>query len=157
MEGPYKLLPAEQAKLPNWAYSASRSLYGPSMSYLLGFQTKYIWNPWGIPVHPAQLVLLYLSTLLDSWLAHCVLNTYFIYYRRSSLLTVFGFCGSAPCGRSAIIRDLIKLKSTEKPTAQGERVCLKDSKYILFEDLENQTCKYKLLPAEPAKSANWAC
>ena len=32
---------------------------------------KYIWNPWGIPNHPVQLVLLYLSTLLDSWLAHC--------------------------------------------------------------------------------------
>ena len=43
------------------------------MSYLLGFQTKYIWNPWGIPDHPAQLVLLYLSTLLDSWLAHCAM------------------------------------------------------------------------------------
>ena len=40
MEGPYK-----PAKLPNWACSAGRSLYGPSMSYVLGFQTKYIWNP----------------------------------------------------------------------------------------------------------------
>ena len=54
MKGPYKLLPAEQAWFGNLASSASRSLYGPSMSYLLGFQTKYIWNPWGIPVHPAQ-------------------------------------------------------------------------------------------------------
>ena len=71
MEGPYKLLPAEQARFGNLAGLASMRLYGPSMSYFLGFQTKYIWNPWGIPVHPAQLVLLYLSTLLDSWLAHC--------------------------------------------------------------------------------------
>ena len=51
-----------------------RSLYGPSMSYFLGFQTEYIWNPWCIPINPAQLVLLYLSTLLDSWLAHFDLN-----------------------------------------------------------------------------------
>ena len=72
MEGPYKLLPAEPAKSPNRACLAGRSLYCPSMSYVLGFQTKYIWNPWGIPVHPAQLLLLYLSTLFDSWLAHCV-------------------------------------------------------------------------------------
>ena len=72
MEGPYKLLQAQQAKWMNRACLAGRSLYGPSMSDFLGFQTKYIWNPWGIPVHPAQLVLLYLSTLLDSWLAHCV-------------------------------------------------------------------------------------
>ena len=71
MEVPYKLLQSESAKLPNWACSAGRSLYGPSMSDFLGFQTKYTWNLWGIPVHPAQLVLLYLSFLLDSWLAHC--------------------------------------------------------------------------------------
>ena len=45
MEGKDNLLLAEQAKSPNQACSASRSLYGPSMSYLLGFQTKYIWNP----------------------------------------------------------------------------------------------------------------
>ena len=43
------------------------------MSYVLGFQTKYICNPWDIPVHPVQLVLLYLSILLNSWLAHCEL------------------------------------------------------------------------------------
>ena len=41
----------------------------------------YIWNPWGIPVHPAQLVLLYLSTLLDSWLVHCGRDSASIYER----------------------------------------------------------------------------
>ena len=46
------------------------SLYGHSRSYLLGFQINYVCNPC-IPIHPVQLVLLYLSTLLDSWLAHC--------------------------------------------------------------------------------------
>ena len=66
IEGPYKLLLAEQARFGNLAGSAGRSLYHPSMSYVLRFQTKYIWNLVGIPVHPAQLVLLYLSTLLDS-------------------------------------------------------------------------------------------
>ena len=70
MEEPHKLLLAKPAKLPNRACSAGRSLYSPSMSYVLGFQTKYIWNAWGILFHPAQSVLLYLSTLLDSWLAH---------------------------------------------------------------------------------------
>ena len=35
--------------------------------------------------------------------------------------------------------DLIKLKGTAKLAAQGEQVCLKDSKYILFEILENRT------------------
>ena len=40
-----------------------------------------------------------------------------------------------------LIRNLIKLKGTAKLTAQGERVCLKDSKYILFEILENRTWK----------------
>ena len=64
----YKLLLAEQAQ---FAGSADSSLYGPSMSYLLGFQAKYIWNPWDIPIHPLQLILQYLSTLLDSWLVHC--------------------------------------------------------------------------------------
>ena len=39
---------------------------------------------------------------------------------------------------SALMRNLIKLKSTVKLTAQGERVCLKDSKYILFEILEHR-------------------
>ena len=33
---------------------------------------------------------------------------------------------------SALIRNLMNLKGTVKLTAQGERVCLKDSKYILF-------------------------
>ena len=59
---------------PDLAGLAIRSLYCPSVSYLLGFLTKYIWNPWGIPVHPVQLVLLYLSTLLDSSLTHCDYN-----------------------------------------------------------------------------------
>ena len=40
---------------------------------------------------------------------------------------------------SALIRNLIKLKGTAKLTAQGERVCLEDFKYILFEILENPT------------------
>ena len=35
MEGPYKLLQAEQAQFGNWAGSASRSLYSPSMFYSL--------------------------------------------------------------------------------------------------------------------------
>ena len=33
----------------------------------------------------------------------------------------------------------MKLKGTAKLTAQGERVCLKDSKYILFEILAHRT------------------
>ena len=36
---------------------------------------------------------------------------------------------------SALIKNLIKLKGTAKLTAQGEQVCLKDSKYVLFEIL----------------------
>ena len=35
MEGPYKLLQAEQAQFGDWAGSASRSLYSPSMFYSL--------------------------------------------------------------------------------------------------------------------------
>ena len=70
---------------PNRACSAGRSLYGPSMSYVLGFQTKHIWNRWGILVHPAQLILLYLSTLLDSWLAHCDTLLLEIYTNRIGL------------------------------------------------------------------------
>ena len=42
---------------------------------------------------------------------------------------------------SALIRNLIKLKGSAKLTAQGEQVCLKDSKYILFEILANKTWK----------------
>ena len=72
MEGPYKLLPAEPAKPPNLACWAGRSLYGPSMSYLLGFQTKYILNPWGIPVHPIQVPSMSFANLLDSPWPHCV-------------------------------------------------------------------------------------
>ena len=40
---------------------------------------------------------------------------------------------------SALIRNLIKLKGKAKLTAQGERACLKDSKFILFEILANRT------------------
>ena len=40
---------------------------------------------------------------------------------------------------SVLIRNLIKLKGTAKLTAQDEQVCLKDSKYILFEILEDRT------------------
>ena len=42
---------------------------------------------------------------------------------------------------SALIRNLIKLKGTAKLTTQDEQVCLKDSKYILIEILENRTWK----------------
>ena len=42
---------------------------------------------------------------------------------------------------SALIRNLIKLKGTAKLAVQGEQVCLKDSKYILFEILANKTWK----------------
>ena len=42
---------------------------------------------------------------------------------------------------NALIRNLIKLKGTAKLTAQGEQVCLKDSKYILFEIIANRTWK----------------
>ena len=69
----------------NLAGSAGRSLYGPSLSDFLGFQTKYICYPWGIPVHLVQLVLLYLSTLLDSWLAHCASQIQ--YFTGSSIIT----------------------------------------------------------------------
>ena len=45
-------------------------------------------------------------------------------------------------GHSVLIRNLIKLTGTAKLTAQGEGVVfLKDSKYILFEILENRTWK----------------
>ena len=42
---------------------------------------------------------------------------------------------------SALIRNLIKLKGTEKLTAQGDWVCLKHSKYILFEILAHRKWK----------------
>ena len=53
---------------------------------------------------------------------------------------------------SALIRNLIKVKGTGKLTVQGERVCLKDSKYILFEILANRTWKGRTsscLPSQP--------
>ena len=51
------------------------------------------------------------------------------------------YCSSqnTPQGHSAQIRNLIKLKYIAKLAAQGEQVCLKDPKYILFEILENRT------------------
>ena len=42
---------------------------------------------------------------------------------------------------SALIRNLIELNGTAKLTAQGEWICLKDSKCILFEILANRTWK----------------
>ena len=48
---------------------------------------------------------------------------------------------------SVLIRNLIKLKGTAKLTAQDEQVCLKDSKYILFEILENRTLNMEQAPA----------
>ena len=52
---------------------------------------------------------------------------------------------------SALIRNLIKLKGTAKLTAQGERVCLKDSKYLLSKILENRTCKSRTSSCRPSK------
>ena len=52
---------------------------------------------------------------------------------------------------SALIMNLIKLKGTAKLTAQGEWVCLKDSKYILFEILENQTWKGRTSSCRPSQ------
>ena len=52
---------------------------------------------------------------------------------------------------STLIRNLIKLKGTAKLTAQGERVCLKDSKYILFEILANKTWKGRTSSCWPIK------
>ena len=46
---------------------------------------------------------------------------------------------------SALIRNLIKLKGTVKLTAQGERACLKYSKYILFEILADRTSIFHIL------------
>ena len=50
---------------------------------------------------------------------------------------------------SALIRNLIKLKGTAK---HDEQICLKDSKYILFEILENWTwkgCTNSCWPSQP--------
>ena len=51
----------------------------------------------------------------------------------------------------------MKLRGTAKLNAQGERVCLKDSKYILFEILENRTWKGRTSSCQPSKpdSAIW--
>ena len=59
-------------------------------------------------------------------------------------------CKESP--HSALIRNLIKLKCTVKLTAQGKRVCLKDSKYILFEILAHRTwkgCVSSCRPSQP--------
>ena len=53
--------------------------------------------------------------------------------------------------QSALIRNLIKLKGTAKLMAQGGRVCLKDSKYILFEILANRTWKGCTSSCRPSK------
>ena len=52
---------------------------------------------------------------------------------------------------SALIRNLIKLKGTAKQTAQDEQVCLKDSKYILFEILAHRTWKGRTSSCRPSK------
>ena len=52
---------------------------------------------------------------------------------------------------SALIRNLIKLKGTAKLTALDEQVCLKDSKYILFEILANRTLKGGTSSCRPSK------
>ena len=52
---------------------------------------------------------------------------------------------------SALIRNLIKLKGTAKLTVQGEWVCLKDPKYILFEILANRTWKGRTSYCRPSK------
>ena len=39
----------------------------------------------------------------------------------------------------------MKLKGTVKLTVQGERVCLKDSEYILFEILAHRTSIFHIL------------
>ena len=145
MGGQYKLQPAEQVRFGNLAGSAGRSLYGPSMSYLLGFQTKYVWNHWSIPVHPAQLVLLYLSTLFDSWLAHCVvqseISNHWITFVKHLVFEASEIEKVTLTLHVALIRNLIKLKGTAKLTVQGEQVCLKNSRHILFEILENRRWK----------------
>ena len=73
---------------------------------------------------------------------------------RKYILCLIDFC-IAP--HSVLIRNLIKLKSIEKPTVQGEWVCLKDPKYVLFEILANRTwkgCTSSCWPSKP-KSAIW--
>ena len=62
-------------------------------------------------------------------------------------------CTSSGCENfipihGALIRNLIKLKGT----AQDERVCLKDSKYIFFKILANRTWKGHTSSCRPSKS-----
>ena len=52
---------------------------------------------------------------------------------------------------SELTRNLIKLKGTAKLTAQGEQVCLKDSKYTLFEILANRTWKGRISSCRPSQ------
>ena len=54
-------------------------------------------------------------------------------------------------GHSVLIMNLIKLKGTAKLTAQGEWVCLKDSKHILFEILAHRTWKGRASSCRPSK------
>ena len=53
--------------------------------------------------------------------------------------------------QSALIRNLIKLKGTAKLTAQGERLCLKHSKYILFEILAHRKWKGSTSACRPSQ------
>ena len=82
--------------------------------------------PFSPPAHIFQLVLIFIIPLLHRSLAIGTLH-------------------------SALIRNLIKLKGTAKLTAQGELVCLKDSKYILFEILANTTWKGLTSSYRPSK------
>ena len=59
------------------------------------------------------------------------------------------FLNMAP--HCALIRNLIKLKGTAKLTAKGEQVCLKDSKYILFEILAHRTWKGSTSSCRPSE------
>ena len=45
----------------------------------------------------------------------------------------------------------MNLKGTAKLTEQGERVCLKDSKYILFEILAHRTWNGRTSSCRPSK------
>ena len=63
---------------------------------------------------------------------------------------IFKQCMDWGCLR-ALIMNLIKLKGTAKLTAQGERIYFKESKYILFEILENQTWMGRTSSCRPSK------
>ena len=141
MDGLYKRLPAESAKLPNRACSAGRSLYGPSMSYVLGFQTKIyleslrnIRLSWAVNFAvPFNFIRFLISALclhsgisIISCLGHRIWKI-----ERKSFPPIRFFSKLLKPIHSALIRNLIKLKGTAKLTAQSERVCVKDFKYVL--------------------------